>query len=184
MALSLLFEERQYLGHNKQSLLRRLIISICCFIAYYWSENPKSVNVSGIQIGSYPIQQVENSGQLFFLLGIAILIVSIVMMFIVHIHTIVNNEGVLLTGLWTSKKINIPFTDIASVHKKRYKRDWKGLPVFNLHKKKNVRFYTKGFDIIELVTTSGYTYKIGTQRSVELEQIIQQALTTLNKNKK
>ena len=33
------FLEKQYLGLNKMSFIRRIALSIFCFVAYYWSEN-------------------------------------------------------------------------------------------------------------------------------------------------
>ena len=33
------FLEKQYLGLNKMSFIRRMALSIFCFVAYYWSEN-------------------------------------------------------------------------------------------------------------------------------------------------
>ena len=34
----ILFEEKQYLGYNKYSNLRRMALGVFCFMAYYWSE--------------------------------------------------------------------------------------------------------------------------------------------------
>ena len=33
-----LFLEKQYLGYNKYSFLRRGVLALFCFVAYYWSE--------------------------------------------------------------------------------------------------------------------------------------------------
>ena len=52
------FLERQYLGLNKMSLSRRIVLALFCFIAFYWRENH------------------EKSGELFFFLGVAILMIS------------------------------------------------------------------------------------------------------------
>src|SRR6267378_2271565 len=104
---SILFEEKQYMGFNKQSILWRTVLALFCFLAYYWSENPKPVDVSGIHIGSYPVQNIENSGQLFFLMGVIILIFSIGLVFIVHIRTIITPENITLAGLWCSRKVRV-----------------------------------------------------------------------------
>ena len=52
------FKEKQYLGLNKMSLSRRIALALFCFVAYYWKENH------------------EKSGELFFFLGIAILVIA------------------------------------------------------------------------------------------------------------
>ena len=53
------FIEKQYLGLNKMALTRRLALAVFCFIAYYWRENH------------------DKSGELYFAIGIAIIIFSI-----------------------------------------------------------------------------------------------------------
>lgn len=57
----ILFEEKQYLGHNRLSIAIRTLLAIFCFTAYYWSENPNPVQVSFIRLGSYPIKAIDNS---------------------------------------------------------------------------------------------------------------------------
>jgi hypothetical protein len=180
MDKSVLFDEKQYLGHNKQSILRRTTLALFCFLAYYWSENPKPVDVSGIHIGSYPVQNIENSGQLFFIMGVIILLFSIGLVFIVHIHTSVTKEGITLTGLWTSRKVTINFSDIVSVRKVRYRKHSLGRSVYNLHSKGKIRFHTRGNELVELVDKTGLKYRIGSQKSGELLEIITEALVTKN----
>ena len=70
------FKERQYLGLNKMSIFRRISLAIFCFILFYWRENH------------------EKSGDLFFLLGIIILIISIILVFILHFETSVSNGSI------------------------------------------------------------------------------------------
>ena len=55
------FIEKQYLGLNKMSLTRRMSLAIFCFVAYYWRENH------------------EKSGELYFFIGLAIMIISIIL---------------------------------------------------------------------------------------------------------
>ena len=152
-------------------------MALFCFLAYYWSENPKPVDVSGIHIGSYPVQNIENSGQLFFIMGVAILLFSIGLVFVVHIHTIVMNEGITLTGLWTSRKVRISFTDIVSVRKVRYRKHSVGRSVYNLHSKGKIRFYTRGNELVELTDKTGLKYRIGSQRASEMLEVIREALS-------
>lgn len=174
----ILFEERQYLGFNKQSILRRLILALFCFLAYYWSENPKPIDVSGIHIGSYPVQNIENSGQLFFIMGIIILVFSIGLVFIVHIHTIVTNEELILTGLWTSRKVKIEFANIVSARMVKYRKHTVGRSVYNLHSKNKIRFYTRGHELLELIDTNGLKYRIGSQRAGDLLEMVKGILSS------
>ncbi|MCC6689986.1 MAG: hypothetical protein IT235_00500, partial [Bacteroidia bacterium] len=167
MNTTVLFEEKQYLGQNNQSILRRTTLALFCFIAYYWSENPKPVDVSGLHIGSYPGQNIENSGQLFFIMGVIILLFSIALIFIIHIHTIITKEGITLTGLWTSRKIFIKFSDIVSARKVRYRKSSLGRSVYNLHSKGKIRFHTRGNELVELIDKTGIKYRIGSQRASE-----------------
>ena len=92
----ILFEEKQFLGHNRLSIVIRTILALFCFMGYYWSENPKPVQVSFVRIGSYPIQNEVTSGTIFFILGVSILVLSAGLTFILHIKTTVYKGDVLL----------------------------------------------------------------------------------------
>ena len=76
------------------SLSRRIALALFCFVAYYWKENH------------------EKSGELFFFLGIAILVISVLLVFILHFETKVQNQSIILDGLWTSRKIKIDLSSI------------------------------------------------------------------------
>ena len=86
----ILFEEKQYLGHNRLSIVIRTIFALFCFLGYYWSENPKPVQVSFVRIGSYPIDTPVNSGTIFFIMGVSILVLSAALTFVLHIKTTVH----------------------------------------------------------------------------------------------
>lgn len=167
-----LFEEKQYLGSNKQSLFRRLLLAIFCFVAYYWSEHPKPVDVSGIHIGSYPIDDIPNSGELFFIMGMVILVLSTVLVFVLHIKTTVTSENVVLDGLWTSRKVKIVLDKIVSAKKMDYSKYSFNRPAYNLHHRGKIKFYTSGKYAIELTDKDGLRYRIGTQRPDELLNVI------------
>ena len=182
MEENILFEEKQYLGLNKQSILGRTVLVLFCFIAYYWSENPKPVDVSGIHIGSYPIEDVPNSGQLFFIMGVFILLVSAMLVFVLHIHTIVSEGSIVLNRLWSSRKVKIDLNSIVSVKKTPYSKYPTRRPVYNLHAKGKIRFYTQGNEAIELTDKDGLKYRIGSQRADEFFNIIQNQLNKKNKS--
>lgn len=173
MAEKILFEEKQYLGYNKFSIIRRMILSFFCFLAYYWSQNPKPVDVSGIHIGSYPIG-VPHSGELFFILGIIILIISGILVFVLHLHTRVTESSIILIGLWTKRLVKIDLRNIVSIKKIRFGNLNLRQPVYNLHYKGKIRFYTSGEEGVEVTDREGMVYRIGSNRAQELLNVLQQ----------
>jgi hypothetical protein len=152
------FLEKQYLGLNKMSFIRRMALSIFCFVAYYWSENH------------------EKSGDLFFFLGIFILVISALLVFVLHFETKIINNSIILDGLWTSRKVKIDINSIKSCQKVRYSRFFLNRSVYNLHYKKSIRFFTRGNDAVELTDQDGLVYLIGSQKAEELERVINNKL--------
>ena len=148
------FLEKQYLGLNKMSFFRRMALAIFCFVAYYWSENH------------------EKSGELFFFLGISILVISALLVFVLHFETKIINGSIILDGLWTSRKVKIDINSIKSCQKVSYSRFFLNRSVYNLHYKKSIRFFTRGKDAVELTDQDGLIYLIGSQKSEELERSI------------
>jgi hypothetical protein len=173
----ILFEEKQYLGHNRFSIVVRTTLAMFCFIGYYWSENPKPVEVSFVKIGSYPIQNISNSGLIFFILGISILVFSACLTYVLHIHTSIYKGHVTLDGFWTSRAIRIELKDIVSIKKCRYKKSLLRRAVYNLHNLGTIRFYTSGEDFIELIDNKGHIYKIGTQKIQEMHRTLKKAFS-------
>lgn len=168
----LLFEEKQYMGHNRLSIIWRMILALFCFIVYYWSENPKPVKVSVFYIGSYPVQNIPNSGEIFFLLGIIILVFSAGFTYVLHTHTRIYSGYMIIDGFWTARKVKIDFSSITNIRKGRYKKNIFRRAVYNLHSKGIIRFYTSGAEFIELKDKSGFIYRIGTHHSYEILNII------------
>ena len=148
------FLEKQYLGLNKMSFFRRMALAIFCFIANEWSENQ------------------ENSGELFFFLGISILVISVLLVFALHFETKIINSSIVLDGLWTSRKVKIDIHSIKSCQKVSYSRFLLNRSVYNLHYKKSIRFFTRGKDAVELTDQDGLIYLIGSQKAEELERSI------------
>ena len=153
------FVEKQYLGLNKMSLSRRITLALFCFVAYYWKENH------------------EKSGELFFFLGIAILVISVLLVFLLHFETKVQNKSIILDGLWTSRKVKIDLNSIQSVKKVMYSQYILNRSVYNLHLKGTIRFYTRGPNPVELIDKDGLIYLIGSQNSAELARVISQELS-------
>jgi hypothetical protein len=152
------FEEKQFLGYNKLSFFRRMVFTIFCFSAYYWSE------------------EQNKSGDLFFIMGISILVISALLVFVLHFHTKVLNGSVVLDGLWTARKVKIDLSSIEQVSKTEYSRFIFNKSVYNLHRKGTIRFYTRGKECVELVDKDGLVYLIGSQRIDELTKVLEEAI--------
>lgn len=167
----LIFEEKQYLGYNKWSILWRTVLALFCFVLYYWSENPKPVDVAVMELPSSPVG--EDSGQLFFLMGLIIMSLSLILIFVLHIHTKVINNNLILDGLWTSRKVKIDLSGIVEIKKVPYSKYFLNRPVYNLHFKNKIRFFTQGNDAVELTDKDGLQYIIGSQKADQLCQILE-----------
>ena len=166
----ILYEEKQYIGYNKWSILWRTVLAMFCFVLYYWSENPKAVDVTVMKIPSSPVD--EDSGQLFFLMGIVLMTLSLILIFVLHIHTKIIGNSLILDGLWTSRKVKIDLSNIAEVKKVKYSKYVLNRPVYNLHYKNKIRFFTQGNDALELTDKDGLKYRIGSQKSDEFYKIL------------
>jgi hypothetical protein len=171
-----LFEEKQYLGHNRFSMVIRTLFALFCFLGYYWSENPKPVQVYFFKIGSYPIQSIGNSGLIFFVVGVSILLLGVGLTYVLHIQTKVYKGYMILDGFWTSRLVKIDLSTITSIRKSRYKKNIFRRAVYNLHNLGVIRFYTSGEDFIELIDNTGFTYKIGSQKPQELFKVLKDVL--------
>ncbi len=175
-----IFEERQFMGHNRLSIIWRTVITLFCFVGYYWSENPKPVKISIINIGYYPALSIPNSGQIFFILGVLILILSSFLTYILHIHTKVYKDHIIIDGFWTARKVKINLNSIVHIRKSRYKKHIFRRAVYNLHSNGIIRFYTSGNEFVELKDESGFTYRIGSQKNTELYLLLKKQLTKVH----
>ena len=153
------FIEKQYLGLNKMSLSRRISLAIFCLVAYFWRENH------------------DKAGELYFFIGIAIMVISMFLIFILHFETKIKNGSIILDGLWTSRKIKIDTSSIVSVKRVKYSKYILNRAVYNLHLKGTIRVYTRGVDAVELTDKDGLIYLIGSQKAEELTRVIQNKLS-------
>jgi hypothetical protein len=152
------FFEKQYLGLNKVSLGSRLALATFCFLVYYWREN------------------INKEGELFFFTGIAIILFSVLLFFVLHFQTQVFNGSIILDGLWTSRKIKIDTSSIVSAEKVNYSKYIINFPVYNLYYNGTIRFYTRSKDAVKLTDKDGLIYMIGSQRAEELCQVVNKKL--------
>jgi hypothetical protein len=161
MESEIIFEESQYLGLNKLSFLRRMVLALFCFLSYYWSENT---------------QEAIGSGSLLFYLGVAIVVISAILVFLLHFRTRVINGSLILDGLWTARKVKIDLSSIKEVSKIKYSRFFFNRAVYNLHLKGAIHFYTRGKECIQLIDKDGLIYLIGSQKPTELILVLKEQL--------
>src|SRR5688572_8689565 len=108
-------------------------MALFCFVAYYWSENPKPVQVSFVRIGSYPIENPVTSGAMFFIMGLSILVLSAALTFVLLIKTTVFKGYMLLEGFWTSRIVKIDLNNVVAIRRSRYKKSIFRRTAYNLH---------------------------------------------------
>ena len=132
-------------------LIIRLILAACCFAAWYFTEK---------------------KGDLFLLLGIGILFFSSILTFAIHFKTKVVNNSIELLQFWSLRKVKIPIKNIRSVSVEPYERFRVNNPVFNLHLKGTIHFYTRGDDAVMITDKDGMVYCIGSQQPERLAEVI------------
>ena len=140
------FHEKQYLGYSKYSNLRRIILSLFFFIAYYFSK---------------PGLETTN---LLFYLGISTLVLSAGLMYVLHLQTTLSNGSLVFDGLWTARKVKVEMSSIVSVEQIIYTNIYVRRAVYNLHRKGKIHFYTRGKDAILLTDKDGLEYVVPTDQ--------------------
>jgi hypothetical protein len=154
MAEQPLYEEKQYLGFNRLSQLRRLLLMLFSFGIYWWKK-----------------MQGKNA-DLFFWLGVSIIIVSILLLFVLHIRIRVYKTFLEIKGLWTGKPVVIQLKDIRKIVRMPYSKYHLNNPVFNLKWKNEVKFYTDGTEAIEITDEKGLPTRIGSHAPGDLESVL------------
>lgn len=155
MSEKIVYTEKQYLGREFIPLSIRLVLAIFCFAAYAFTD-----------VG-------DKNGDLLAVVGFAILIISIIMGFLLHFRTRVENKSILLNGLWTTRLVKIDLNSIIKVEKAPYSRYLFNNPVYNLHNKGTIRFFAAGKEAIHLTDRDGLVYIVGSQHPNELLRAIQ-----------
>jgi hypothetical protein len=154
MSEKIVYTEKQYLGREFIPLSIRLVLAIFCFAAYAFTD-----------VG-------DKNGDLLAVVGFAILIISIIMGFLLHFRTRVENKSIWLNGLWTTRLVKIDLNSIVKVEIAPYSRYLFNNPVYNLHTKGTILFYAAGKDAIHLTDRDGLVYIIGSQHPAELLRAI------------
>lgn len=157
----IIFDERQYIGTNKQTLSLRIFLALFCFTAYNFTDAP------------------ELNGDLLFILGVAIMVISVVLLFVIHIHTTVDKEYLKLEGFMGKGKVQIPLRTIVNAEKIEYSHYIINNPVYNLHRDGRIKFYSGGKEAIRLTTADKLEYIIGTHKPEEFLRVIREQIAKL-----
>ena len=154
------FVEKQYLGREWIPVTIRLVLAIFCFAAYTFDF----------------FSDEQNKSEILAVVGFGIIIISIIMGFLLHFRTRVYNQSILIDGLWTTRLVKIDLNSIVKVEKGQYSRYFLNNPVYNLHQKGAIRFYTSGNEAIHLTDRDGLVYIIGSRHADEFLRAIKEEM--------
>jgi len=152
------FYEKQYIGRDYIRICIRLVMAAFCFGAYVYERDR------------------DNTQDLFLVVGFGIIGVSILLLFLIQYKTIIDQKKIIIDGLWSAKKVEIDLNTIVKVRKDTYSSYLFNNPVYNLHRKGSIRFYSSGKDAVVLTDSDGLEYYIGTQRPNEMYLVIQEEM--------
>lgn len=152
------FLEKQYIGRDYIRICIRLVMAAFCFAAYVYERDR------------------DNTQDLFLIVGFGIIGISIILLFLIQYKTVINNKSIIIDGLWTAKKVKIDLNSIVKFRKDTYSNYLFNNPVYNLHRKGSIRFYSSGKDAVVLTDRDGLEYYIGTQRPNEMYLVIQEEM--------
>ncbi|HYH57121.1 MAG TPA: hypothetical protein VD772_10940, partial [Anseongella sp.] len=92
-----------------------------------------------------------------------------------HFKTSVYPDAVELDGFWSTRKVKISLDSITNAEKINYSRFMLNNPVYNLHTKGTIRFYTRGREAVKLTDRDGLEYIIGSQLAGDLLAAVKKA---------
>lgn len=154
------FIEKQYIGRDYIRICIRLLMAAFCFGAYVYERDR------------------DNTQDLFLVVGFGIIGISIILLFMIQYKITVFNKSITIDGLWTAKRVKIDLNSVVSVRKDTYSSYLFNNPVYNLHHKGTIRFYSSGKDAVVLTDRDGLEYYIGTQRPNEMFLVIQSEMNS------
>ena len=150
--------EKQYIGRDYIRICIRLVMAAFCFAAYVYERDR------------------DNTQDLFLVVGFGIIGVSILLLFLIQYEIIIDKKQIVIDGLWSARKVVIDLNSIVKVRKDSYSNYLFNNPVYNLHRKGSIRFYSSGKDAVVLTDRDGLEYYIGTQRPNEMYLVIQEQM--------
>lgn len=152
------FEEKQYLGYNKFNLFIRLFIALGAFGSYFVSDSK------------------DETANLFLIIGLGILLLSLISFFVLHLKTQVRGDSLELDGFWTTRKVKVDIKNIDKVEIVKYSKILFNRPVYNLHIRGKVKYFTHGNYAVELTDKEGLRYRVGSQRYEELKALVSEKI--------
>lgn len=152
------YQEKQYLGYNKFNLFIRLLIAAATIGSYFASDAK------------------DETSNLFLIIGISVLTVSVLLFLVLHLKTQIIGDSLILDGFWTARKVKIDLNNISKCEVVKYSKILFNRPVYNLHIRGKVKFFTHGNWAVELTDKDGLRYRVGSQRFEELNKIIQEKI--------
>ncbi|EDM34381.1 hypothetical protein PBAL39_08841 [Pedobacter sp. BAL39] len=150
--------EKQYIGRDYIRICIRLVMAAFCFAAYVYERDR------------------DRTQDLFLIVGFGIIGVSIILLFMIQYKTVIDQKRIIIDGLWSARKVVIDLNTIVAVRKDVYSNYLFNNPVYNLHRKGSVRFYSSGKDAVVLTDRDGFHYYIGTQRPNEMYLVIREQM--------
>jgi len=96
--------------------------------------------------------------------------------FVLHLKTQVQDNSLIIDGFWTTRKIKIDLRNIKKAEIVQYSKILLNRPVYNLHMRGKVKFFTHGNLAVELTDNDGLIYRIGSQRFEELSSLINEKI--------
>lgn len=165
MAMKYDYHEKQYLGYNRFGIIRRMVIALFCLVFYATS------------------QVDDQTKNVFFLLAIVVLVLSLISLLIQHLETRLEGSKLTLIGPVSFKKVELELKDLKSLEIKPYSRFLLNRPMFNLHKRNSIRFFTHGNWCVEFETKNGELITLGTQRPQGLYEILSKFLASTTPEK-
>tara|TARA_B100000795_G_C22674982_1_gene389416 strand:- start:330 stop:707 length:378 start_codon:yes stop_codon:yes gene_type:complete len=118
----------------------------------------------------------DETANLFLIIGLAILVISLMSFFVLHLKTQVQDNSLIIDGFWTTRKIKIDLRNIKKAEIVQYSKILFNRPVYNLHMRGKVKFFTHGNLAVELTDSDGLVYRIGSQRFEELNSLINEKI--------
>ena len=91
-----------------------------------------------------------------------------------HLKTQVRGDILELDGFWTTRKVKVDLKNIDKVEVVKYSKILFNRPVYNLHIRGKIKYFTHGNYAVELTDKDGLRYRIGSQRFEELKILLVQ----------
>ena len=85
--------------------------------------------------------------------------ISLLSFFVLHLKTQIFGNILELDGFWTTRKVKIDLNNIVKYETLKYSKMLFNRPVYNLHLRGKIKFFTHGNWAVELTDKDGLKYK-------------------------